>query len=132
MFSYRKQLVNKFSSSFDNYNNQRRDAVLYDNILAKINGLLSLVLFLVIYLIAIFLSIQQRINGGDIVAIIHYPRVWSAPDGMLGSNHLLTEEQTQRLIAWTEIIESCFMYLLEDDAEDAFIDYEDYLNGTYF
>ena len=70
MFSYRKQLVNKFSSSFDNYNNQRRDAVLYDNILAKINGLLSLVLFLVIYLIAIFLSIQQRINGGDIVAII--------------------------------------------------------------
>lgn len=51
---------------------------------------------------------------------------------MLGSNHLLTEEQTQRLIAWTEIIESCFMYLLEDDAEDAFIDYEDYLNGTYF
>lgn len=70
MFSYRKQLVNKFSSSFDNYNNQRRDAVLYDNILAKINGLLSLALFLVIYLIAIFLSIQQRINGGDIVAII--------------------------------------------------------------
>ena len=68
----------------------------------------------------------------DIVAIIHYPRVWSAPDGMLGSNHLLTEEQTQRLIAWTEIIESCCMYLLEDDAEDAFIDYEDYLNGTYF
>ena len=49
MFSYRKQLVNKFSSSFDNYYNQRRDAVLYDNILAKINGLLSLVLFLVIY-----------------------------------------------------------------------------------
>lgn len=30
----------------------------------------------------------------DIAAIIHYPRVWSAPDGMLGSNHLLTEEQT--------------------------------------
>lgn len=70
MFSYRKQLLNKFSSSFDDYNNQRRSAVLYDNILAKINGLLSLVLFLVIYLIAIVLSVQQKINGGDIVAII--------------------------------------------------------------
>ncbi len=44
----------------------------------------------------------------------------------------MTEEQNQHLIAWTDIIESCFMYLLEDDAEDAFIDYEDYLNGTYF
>ena len=31
---------------------------------------MSFFLFLVIYLIAIFLSIQQRINGGDIVAII--------------------------------------------------------------
>ena len=68
----------------------------------------------------------------DIVAIIHYPRVWLAPEGMLGSNHLLTEEQNKHLLAWTDIIESCFMFLLEDDVEDAFIDYDDYLNGTYF
>ena len=68
----------------------------------------------------------------DIVAIIHYTRVWSAPDGMLGSNHLLTEEQTKHLLMWTDIIESCFMFLLEGDAEDAFIGYEDYLDGTYF
>ena len=51
----------------------------------------------------------------DIVAIIHYPRVWLAPEGMLGSNHLLTEEQNKHLLAWTDIIESCFMFLLEDD-----------------
>lgn len=68
----------------------------------------------------------------DIVAIIHYTRVWSAPDGMLGSNHLLTEEQTKHLLVWTDIIESCFMFLLEGDVEDAFIGYEDYLNRTYF
>ena len=55
-----------------------------------------------------------------------------APEGMLGSNNLLTEEQTQRLSAWVDIIEGCFMYLLENDEEDAFSDYEDYLNGTYF
>ena len=42
----------------------------------------------------------------DIVAIIHYPRVWLAPEGMLGSNHLLTEEQNKHLLAWTDIIES--------------------------
>lgn len=68
----------------------------------------------------------------DVVAIIHYARVWSASEGMLGSNHLLTEEQTRHLLAWTDIIETCFMFLLEDNVEDAFFDYEDYLNGTYF
>ena len=75
-------------------------------------------------------AIEQGIIS-DIVAIIHYTRIWSAPEGMLGSNHLLTEEQTKLLLAWTDIIESCFMFLLEDDEEDAFIDYEDYLNGAY-
>ena len=70
--------------------------------------------------------------AGDIAAIIHLTRVWMAPEGMLGSNNLLTEEQTQRLSAWVDIIEGCFMYLLENDEEDAFSDYEDYLNGTYF
>ncbi len=74
----------------------------------------------------------DREMAGDIAAIIHLTRVWMAPEGMLGSNNLLTEEQTQRLSAWVDIIEGCFMYLLENDEEDAFSDYEDYLNGTYF
>ena len=55
-----------------------------------------------------------------------------SPDGMLGSNHLLTEEQTEHLLVWVHIIESCLVYLLDDDEEDAFSEYEDYLNDEYF
>lgn len=68
----------------------------------------------------------------DIVAITHLARVWADPYGMLGSNHLLTEEQTKHLLAWINIIETCFMYLLDDDEEDAFSYYEDYMNDEYF
>lgn len=67
----------------------------------------------------------------DLVAITHLARVWASPTGMLGSNHLLTEEQTNRLLTWVDIIEVCFFYLLDDDEEDAFSDYEDYLDGEY-
>ena len=75
--------------------------------------------------------IEQEIVS-DIVAIIHLTRAWTAPGGMLGSNHLLTEEQTRLLLTWVDIIESCFMFLLDDMQETAFVDYEDYRNGTLF
>lgn len=73
-------------------------------------------------------------NGivSDIVGIIHLTRAWASPSGMLGSNHLLTDEQTKRLLAWVDIIESCFASLLENAEEAAFTDYEDYLNNQYF
>lgn len=76
-------------------------------------------------------AIEQGIVS-DIVGIIHLARVWAAPSGMLGSNHLLTEEQTKHLLAWADIIETGFMFLLEGAEEEAFTDYEDYLNGRYF
>lgn len=79
----------------------------------------------------VFPAIEQGIVS-DIVAIIHLTRVWAAPDGMLGSNHLLTEEQTKHLLAWADIIETCFMFLLDGVLEEAFSDYEDYLDGKYF
>lgn len=68
----------------------------------------------------------------DLVAIVHLARVWASPGGMLGSNHLLTKEQTNRLLAWCDIIETCFMYLLDDAEEEAFFEYEEYLDGSYF
>lgn len=76
-------------------------------------------------------TIEQEIVS-DIVAIIHLTRSWASPHGMLGSNHLLTTEQTTLLLAWVDIIETCFMFLLDDDPDDAFADYEYYLNGNYF
>ncbi|MDE5892937.1 MAG: hypothetical protein K2H45_08460 [Acetatifactor sp.] len=68
----------------------------------------------------------------DIVGITHLTRIWASPQGMLGRNHLLTEEQTKHLLAWVNIIEDCFMYLLEDAEEEAFVDFELYLKGEYF
>ena len=41
----------------------------------------------------------------DLVAITHLARMWASPDGMLGSNKLLTEEQTTQLNTWVDIIQ---------------------------
>ncbi len=67
----------------------------------------------------------------DIVAIIHLTREWTSPDGgMLEVNHLLTEEQTKDLLTWIDIIESCFMMLLDGCGEESFEEYEAYLNDV--
>lgn len=68
----------------------------------------------------------------DIVSIIHLTRTWVAPNGMLEGNDLLSQEQIKHLLAWFDIIESCFMFLLEGDKQEAFTAYEDYLNDHYF
>ena len=68
----------------------------------------------------------------DIISIIHLTRVWVSEKGMLGENNLLTNEQTKYLLTWVNIIESCFMYLLEDASEEAFFDYDDYCDNKYF
>lgn len=68
----------------------------------------------------------------DIVGIVHLTRAWASPDGMLGNNNLLTQEQTQCLFTWVDIIENCFMCLLENDEEDAFFEYEEYLDDKNF
>ena len=73
-------------------------------------------------------TIEQAIVS-DIIGIIHLTRAWTSPYGMLSCNQLLTEEQTKCLLTWIDIIECCFMYLLENDEEDAFFDYEEYLNN---
>ncbi len=67
----------------------------------------------------------------DLMGIVCLARAWASPRGMLGSNRLLTEEQTRLLLAWTDIIELCVTYLLEGAQEEAFADYQDYLNGEY-
>ena len=63
----------------------------------------------------------------DIVSMIHLTRVWVSPNGMLGQNHLLTKEQTEQLLLWVDIIEESLMYLLDQDEEDAFFTYNEYL-----
>lgn len=65
----------------------------------------------------------------DIVGITHLARVWASPDGMLGSNKLLTVEQTTKLNLWVDIIQEALMWLLDDAPEEAFGTYEMYLEG---
>lgn len=67
----------------------------------------------------------------NIIGIIHSARAWASPDGMLGSNHLLSEAQTARLNLWTDIIEEALMWLLDGVPEEAFSSYQMYLDGEF-
>ena len=68
----------------------------------------------------------------DIMNIIHFTRNWVSEEGMLTRNNKLTAEQTKYLLAWIDIIETCFIYLLEDASDIAFTDYTAYCNNEYF
>ena len=48
---------------------------------------------------------------------------------MLGSNKLLTKEQTDKLNKWVDIIQETLMWLLDDSPEEAFWSYKMYLEG---
>ena len=65
----------------------------------------------------------------DIVGTTHMARVWALPDGMLGSNKILTDEQTDKLNLWVDIIQETLMWLLDDSPEEAFWTYKMYLEG---
>lgn len=62
----------------------------------------------------------------DIVGMTYFSRTWASSGGMLGSNHLLTREQTETLLLWSDLIEECLMWLLDDAEEEAFWAYNEY------
>lgn len=68
----------------------------------------------------------------DIVGMAYFARSWVSPEGVLGSNHLLTGEQTGKLLLWVDIIEECLTYLLDDAEEEAFFLYNEYLDGRIY
>lgn len=65
----------------------------------------------------------------DAVGIIHMARTWASSNGMLGSNKLLTAEQTDKLNMWIDIIQETLVWLLDDSQEEAFWTYKMYLEG---
>lgn len=69
----------------------------------------------------------------DIVGMTYYARAWASPEGMLGRNHLLTSEQTRKLLIWVDIIEECLTLLLDDqEEEEAFFLYNEYLDRRIY
>ena len=70
MFSYKKYLVNHIDNEYQNYNIQKMKTSRFDLYLAKANGVLSLILFIFLYTIAVALALNGKLNGGEIVSII--------------------------------------------------------------
>lgn len=66
----------------------------------------------------------------DIMSIIHLGRAWGVYDeGMLKSSCLISENDSQKLEKWIEIISCTFTMLLETDGDEeaAFEEYHFYL-----
>lgn len=75
---------------------------------------------------------QEKIDKNivsDLVGITYLARTWASPAGMLGSNDLLSEEQTAKLNLWADIIQETLMWLLDGAPEEAFETYKMYLEG---
>lgn len=70
MFSYKKFLIEHIDNEYSKYNEQKMKTRRYDLLLEKINGCLSLILFISLYTIAVVLSLSGSLNGGEIVSII--------------------------------------------------------------
>lgn len=70
MFSYKKLLVNHIDAEYSKYNLQKMKTTRFDLILEKINGVLSLILFISLYAIAVALALVGDLNGGEIVSVI--------------------------------------------------------------
>ncbi len=67
----------------------------------------------------------------SVVGITCLTRMWSSPEGMLGRNGLLTEEQNRLLLAWIDIMEECLFFLLDGVEDEAFFSYHEYLEDGY-
>ncbi len=75
-------------------------------------------------------SVDRNIIS-DIYSITYLARCWSSESGMLGSNKILTAEQTELLSEWVYIMEYALFSLLDGSGEEvAFWAYNNYLNRT--
>ena len=70
MFSYKKFLIAHIDKEYLEYSTQKMKTTRFDLFLEKANGVLSLILFISLYTIAVALAIKGNINGGEIVSII--------------------------------------------------------------
>lgn len=64
-------------------------------------------------------------------SITHLARAWAVePEGMLRSNHLISDEQAQLMEEWLNMFSYAIMILIEDGGEqEAFWEYQQYLTN---
>ncbi|MBO5056071.1 MAG: hypothetical protein J6C64_06940 [Lachnospiraceae bacterium] len=65
----------------------------------------------------------------NVITIVCFVRMWNSNGGILERNHLLTEKQSRQLLEWINMIEYEVICLLDGAVEEAFGNYEEYLNN---
>lgn len=70
MFDFKENINKRIESEYDKFNSAKKKARLFDVILEKINGVLSLLMFFSIYTICVYLAIKDQMNAGEITSII--------------------------------------------------------------
>lgn len=70
MFDFKESINKRIESEYDKFNSAKKKARLFDVILEKINGVLSLLMFFSIYTICVYLVIKDQMNAGEITSII--------------------------------------------------------------
>ena len=70
MFDFKENINKRIESEYDKFNSAKKKARLFDVILEKINGILSLLMFFSIYTICVYLAIKDQMNAGEITSII--------------------------------------------------------------
>lgn len=70
MFDFKENINKRIESEYDKFNSAKKKARLFDIILEKINGVLSLLMFFSIYTICVYLAIKDQMNAGEITSII--------------------------------------------------------------
>ena len=70
MFTFKDKLYKHIDEEYDKFNVKKTKARLFDVVLEKVNGVLSLLMFFSIYIICVYLAIENQMNAGEITSII--------------------------------------------------------------
>ena len=70
MFDFKENINKRIEDEYDKFNSAKKKARLFDVIIEKINGVLSLLMFFSIYTICVYLAIKDQMNAGEITSII--------------------------------------------------------------
>lgn len=142
MFSYKKLLIEHIDEEYAKYNIQKTKASRYDSLIEKINGGLSLTLFIGLYTVAVYLAIKGKMNGGEIVSMIQISSSIISPFFVIAyviksmSNTKSTRDKISKLLKTKEEISNCcdvhICSLSGKDLSFSYIDDKPVINNLSF